>query len=417
LHAFGAAVDAVRENKDAVQIIALDAPYDTLSELAARLDILGRLHDGRDGDLASSLTRLLDELPLDAPDDLQQSAALAFARTTTAADSEPLLKRIRRKKALGFEASAEFGAFGPIFRNASDPWTLQRTLLGVELTPAEQDAYVRACDHNPSSELVSALANMLDPRNYELRRLAADLLMRIDTKAAAAVLKSQLASEPDLAYKLQLATFAGRHGFDDGYAYAIEHMSDPRYVDTAAEALAAINKAGSTQHVLGIYQTSNDLDWKRAAIRALGLLGHNAFQSELGNLTRDLSHPLAPAALLARADLDDISVMQLLPAALSARSEAVTVAAARSSGKLLATEPGRASPAASEIREGLATLAADPQAQIDARGYALEALLVGEDPHVDDVLIAMIRDVGIERTKLLLRVRELLRERKVRILP
>lgn len=67
------------------------------------------------------------------------------------------------------------------------------------------------------------------------------------------------------------------------------------------------------------------------------------------------------------------------------------------------------------IRAALATLARSPEATQAVRSRALEALAVAEDDRLDDVLVAMLRDIRLEQTSLLTRVRELLRARKVRM--
>jgi len=354
-------------------------------------------------------------LPLDAPGHLQKSANQSWARIAASNATDRLVERIGRKKALGLDGAAEVEAFGLILPKVSDPWPLQSALLEIGLKISEQEAFVQASEHSPSPRLVSTLMNMLDPRRQRLRRLAADLLMKIDTRAAAQALRPQLRNEADLAYKLRLAVFLGRHGFDDGYPYALEHMSDPRYLEVAVEAVATIKKSGNADQLFDIYRNSNDLGWKRAAVRSLGLLGHTAFRDELMVLTRDQTHPLAPSALQALADMGDVRVIELLPAALSLRSEALAVAASRAAARILPQRQDHEGRTEAVIRTALATLARDPVAAPSVRRHALEALVASEDPQLNKVLIAMVRDIQIEQSKLLIRVRELLRELKVRM--
>ena len=177
----------------------------------------------------------------------------------------------------------------------------QRALLDLRLTTAEKETFVRASRWVPAPELASALGDMLDPRRVQLRRLAAELLMDIDTTAAAQALRPHVPTGLNLARKLRYAAFLGRHGFDDGYPFAIEHLSERGYLEAALEAIAGIAKPGTAEQLLDIYSSSNDNGWKRAAVRGLGLLRHAAFADELVALTRDQKHPLAAAALLARA--------------------------------------------------------------------------------------------------------------------
>lgn len=413
VQALASAAGAVRANEDAVRLVRLDAPYDTLAELSARLDVLGRLHEDQPGAAAETVSGLLAEVPLDAPQYLQQSATEALARIVGANAVDQLLDRLHRKKSLGLEGIPEIEAFALILPTAADPWAMQRALLGSALTSSEQVAFVRACEDRPSPELVSALSTMLDPRQQGLRRMAADLLLKIDTRDAARAVQPHLAEEADLGYKLTLAAFLGRHGFDNGYPYALEHMSDQRYLEAAVVAIAAIGKADSADQLLDVYRNSNDPDWKQAAVRALGLLGHEPFKDELTMLTRDLSHPLAPAALQARADLGDTQVLGLLPTALTSRNEAVVIAAARAAATLLPQQVNEQDQAATDIHRALAAFASDPGAALAVRQYALEGLLAAEDPQLDTILITMARDSRLEQTELLDRVRELMRERKV----
>lgn len=150
-------------------------------------------------------------------------------------------------------------------------------------------------------------------------------------------------------------------------------------------------------------------------MRGLGLLGHAAFADELETLTRDLKHPLAAAALLARADLGDVDVVELLPAALESRSEALAITGARAAARLLPKGDSEGNQIEESIRVALATLSKDSEATKAVRRNALEALVVAEDDRLDEVLTAMVRDIRLERTDLLTRVRELLRDRKVRM--
>ena len=89
------------------------------------------------------------------------------------------------------------------------------------------------------------------------------------------------------------------------------------------------------------------------------------------------------------------------------------IAAARAAARLLPEGDGQGNEEA--IRTALAALARDAAATEAVRRKALEALVVAEDDRLDEVLTAMVRDVRLERTDLVTRVRELLRDRKVRM--
>jgi hypothetical protein len=66
---------------------------------------------------------------------------------------------------------------------------------------------------------------MLAPSQQDVRWVAVEALIKINTEDAAKALQAHLREEMNLSRKLELAEFLGRHGIRDGYPYAIEHMS------------------------------------------------------------------------------------------------------------------------------------------------------------------------------------------------
>ncbi|MEL7047026.1 MAG: hypothetical protein AAGL66_18740, partial [Pseudomonadota bacterium] len=347
LQALALLPDSVKQHDEATDLLSIETRSETNAELAARLDIFGAVNEDQAGEAAASLTRLLDTLALDAAPAVQHSAANALVRVAKSDGTASLLQRIRRKQSLGLEATPEIRATETLFTHVADPWPLQQPFTEMTLTRAEQLAFLRAIAINPAPQLVPMLAGLLDPGHPQLRRRATDVLMEIDNEASALALEKHLAEETDLGYKLRMAEFLGRHGIDSGYEYAVEHMSDSRYWEAALRAIAAINKPGAPQQMYDIYQSSNDLKWRKTAVRALGLLHHTPFRDELTELTANLGHPLAPVALWARADLGDTDAIDLLPAALRSRSEALLFASAHAAERFFSQEteqnagPGR----------------------------------------------------------------------------
>ncbi len=409
LIALAAGVDAVRGNPRATALVALDAHYDTFGEYAARLDVVGRLPTN--AATRDQVSEILAKLPLDAPVGLQRAAARAWGRLAGTDAHDGLVARMRRKKALGLGVMEELQALDVVFATATDAGSIRRTVLDLHLTPAEQEVLLVASRDAAGANLVPALADMLDPRHSSLRRRAAELLVEIDTKSAARALRNHLANETDLGFKLRIAAFLGKHGFTDGYAYALEHMSEPGYRDVAVEAIAAIDRRGSTREMVEIYGSSNDANWRRAAIRALGLLGSTALEAETLAVARQLTHPLAPAALRALADLGNVEVLPLLSVALESRDRSVAYAATKAAGPMIRDHADQST----ALRDGLARLARDPLAADVVRRQALDDLFDANDPRVDDVLADMARDMSIEGSGLLPRVRTLLQERRVRL--
>jgi HEAT repeat protein len=396
-------------------MLSLKTPSETNAELTARLDIFGGVYEGQAGEAAELIAELISELPLDESNSVQRSATRALARVAREDSIAQLLERLQRKKLLGLEAVPEIQAIGGLFAYVADTWSTQKPLTETVLTHAEQAAFLQVSADSSSPELVPMLSNMLDPRYPQLRRLSADLLMKIDSEEAALAFQPHLAEETNLDYKLRMSAFLGRHGIDDGYPYAVEHMSDPRYRDAAVDAIAAIDRPETAEQMLEIYRSSNDVSWRQSAIRALGLLRHAPFRGELRALTTDLGHPLAPAVLRARADLGDTQVSNVLPDAMRSRSEVLVVAAARAAESLFSQDSVRSSGSSRELTGLLAGLAMDRDMSPDVREAALDALEAANDSELDDVLISMVNDRGLERTSLIGHVQELLRERSVNV--
>ncbi len=415
LQALALAPDSVRTNDGAASLLSLKTPSETNAEFTARLDIFGGVNEGQAGEAAESIAQLISDLPLDESQSVQNSATRALARVASEEGISQLLERLQRKKLLGLESVPEIQAIGGLFEHVTDTWSIQEPLTETELTHAEQAAFLRASADSPSPELVPTLSNTLDPRFPQLRRLSADLLMKIDSEEAALALQPHLAEESNLDYKLRISAFLGRHGIDDGYAYAIEHMSDPRYRDAAVSAIAAIDRPETAEQMLEIYRSSNDVGWRQAAIRALGLLRHAPFGDELRALTTDLGHPLAPAAIQARADLGDPRVVSVLPAAMRSRSQALVVAASRAAESLFSQDAVRSGGTSRELVGLLAGLARDREMSPYVREAALDALEAADDADLNEVLISMVNDRGLERTGLMDQVQELLRERSVNV--
>ncbi|MEM1188089.1 MAG: hypothetical protein AAGI72_06170 [Pseudomonadota bacterium] len=415
LQALALVPDSLTRYDEVTDLLSLETRSDTNAELAARLDIFGGVNEGQAGAAAASITRLLDELALDAPPAVQRSAANALARVAKADAAALLLQRLRRKQSMGLEATPEIQAMEILFAHVADPWPFQQPLTETGLTRAEQLAFLRAVAINPAPKLVPMLAGLLDPAHLQVRRLAIDVLMEIDNEASALALEPQLAEENNLRYKLRIAEFLGRHGIDSGYEYAVEHMSDARYWQAALRAIAAISKPGAPKQMYAIYQSSNDLKWRKTAVRALGLLRHDPFGDELTELTANLGHPLAASALWARADLGDTKAIDLLPAAMRSRSEALMFASANAAESFFSQELDQGAGPGRDVLGLLTGLATNRENSVHVRGAALDALLAADDPQVDSVLIAMVSDRGLEDTSLIVHVQELLRERRVNV--
>src|SRR5262249_40662414 len=151
--------------------------------------------------------------------------------------------------------------------------------------------------------------------------------------------------------------------------------------------------------------------WNAVAIRALGALGDKEVAPQCLQIVQELKHPLAPAALVALGDLGEAKALPRVKEALASRNDRVALAGVRAAGKLLA----RPQIKADDLRDQLAALVADADAEESLRLVALEALVSLKDPRLDKALAAVVRDAGLEGHTLLARTENLLREQKAKL--
>jgi HEAT repeat protein len=408
--ALGAAAVAVQLGAPALSWLRADRPAATFAEHAARLRAIGR--SGR-VDQREAVARFLDQLPLDAPADVQTAAGLALGALDSREAANRLVKRLANKSDSGLGIASEIAVIGELKADAAAPAL-------IEVFPRaeghdEHLAFAAACVKVADPRLVPMLGGLLDPRYADVRWQASEALRKIDTDEAASVLWPHLVQEFDLLRKLQLAAFLGRHGFRGGYPYAIEHMSVPQLQDAAVEALAAIREPKAVPELRKIWETSNDLGWNSAAIRALGRLDQVDTAPRLLELARDRRNPLAAAALIALGDLKVATALPIVLDGLGSRNDDGVVAAARAAQKLLDVPENRVKLGSDEVRDRLAALLADSDASQAVRAAALESLVSLNDPRLGKALVTAASDGALEGSELMQRMEELLAHRKQKL--
>ena len=194
-----------------------------------------------------------------------------------------------------------------------------------------------------------------------------------------------------------MIAFLGRHGFRDGYAQAIEHLSQQALRDQAVEALGAISEPKAIPELRRIWQTSNDLAWNGAAIRALARLGQVDIAPKLMEIARVPGDPLAPSALVGLGYLGSPEALPIVRDALASRSDELVIAACRAAATLLA----RPELKADAVRDRLASLLTDADASQPVRQAALDALAALRDPRLAGSLATVARDANLEGSPLL----------------
>ena len=407
----GVAGTAATKNREAMRLIATNEPNQThpsSAKEAAKWRAIGELR----ADAVGASPELLAAVYLDEDDDLVHGIEYAICRLHPDEAAVSLRARINGKISAGLDARAEIESFAELPAGKSVPALIELSTLA--LNDGEKAALAVTClkltEQDPDARLVKPLAGLLAPREPS-REPAIDALLKIDTDEAAKALQPHLREEQNLFRKLQVAEMLGRHGIRDGYVFAIEHVSEPWLLEQAVAALAAIKEPQAVARLKEILETSNDLAWNTAAVRALGAMGAQDMAAKFLALADDLRNPLAPAALIALSDLGESKALDKAREGLASRNNRIVTASARTAGKLLAL-PGVND---DDLRNKLATLLADADADTASRTAALAALIELKDGRLDAALAKVVREAGLENSDLLRRAEKRLRERKVKL--
>jgi len=391
-----------------LQQLDFEKPTRSFAERSAQIEAIGKL---RLAEYQGKLLALSQSLPLDNP--YHDPTVTALGRLDAAAGAAEIARRAEEKIAAGFRCESEITAAATL--PDVDAAALLVRLAALPLNASERrflaDRARLVCARTPDERFVATLAGWLDPEDPELRADAVEALLTIGSPAAARALQPRIAQERNLHTKLRIAELLGKNGLRDGYPYAIEHVSEAYLTDQAVAALVAMRDPRTLDEARKILETSNDTTWNRAAIRILGALGAKEFAPKFTALLADWKNPLAPAALIALADLGDPQVLPKINEALAARSESLVLAAAAAARRLLA----HPEIPADTTRDQLAALLADASASEQTRRAALDTLTALKDPRLDRALITAASDGQLERTVLLTQVESLLRERKVKL--
>ncbi len=374
----------------------------TLAETGARLRALASLVPA---DQKDTVARAYQATPLDALAELQDAAGKALVKIDPKSAGSLISNRLAAKHAAGLSTEQELGLLATLPPTSATPELLKA--WAQPQNGQESLAFAYACAVVADPRLVSAVATLLDPSQPQIRFYAIEALRRIDSDEAASALWPHLDEEADLSRKLQLIGFLGKHGFREGYAQAIEHLSQINLRDQAVEALGAIADPRAVPELRRIWQTSNDLAWNAAVIRALARLGQADITPKLLELARVPGDQLAPSALVGLGYLGSPLALPIVQEAIGSRSEAMVIAATQAAARLLARPELKSEP----IRDRLATLLADPDASPTVRDAALDALIALTDSRLTKTLSAVARDANLEGTPLLIRVESELAKR------
>jgi HEAT repeat protein len=395
IDAIGSAGEAAGRDGKALTWLKADRAAPTLAETAARLRALGKLGAV---DQKAEVARMYEAMPLDALAELQEAAGQALAQMDPKAAAALISSRLANKHASGLGLALEIELLGRLPAPIGAPELLKA--WGRPLAPIESVAFAAACANVADPRLVPAVATLLDPRQWQIRAFAVETLTKIDTDEAASALWPHVDEEADLSRRLRLIAFVGRHGYRDGYVQAIEHLSLVVLREEAVEAIGAIGEPKAIPELRRIWQSSNDLAWNAAAIRALARLGEGDIAPNLLEIARKPGNALAPSALIGLGDLGSAEALPLVVQSLSSRSNEIVIAGTRAAAKLLA----RPHLKSDVTRDRLAAILTDADAAAPVRQAAFDALVTLNDRRLPHALATVARDANLEGTPLLAEV-------------
>jgi len=308
------------------QSLAGTSSSDALAVHAARLRAAGAL---RVESIASSLATRLADAPVDAPDVAIRDIALGAIAFDPPTAAEALHARIERKLAAGLTVEQEIALFAELPTAEAVP--LLKELGTQPLVLSEQAAFADVAGRHPEPSLVETLKRWIGGYHPGLRTRVLSALRKIDTREAASAVRAELGPERDLAEKLRLAAFLGRHGYRDGYAFAVEHMSEDHLREDAVAALVAMRDPRTVAEMRRILETSNDDAWNASAILVLGGLREQQLRERFyAYVQGGQSGKLAAAAMIALAELGDGRALDLIRRWLDQRETEMDIAAAKS---------------------------------------------------------------------------------------
>lgn len=339
-------------------LLALDADLDwpgqllieqlnsaaTQAERAAAATALAHLQDP---EAITALHDALERLPLDEPATRESAYARAAVRLDAERAERILLARLERSIAARQSLEAEVVTLGRMRSEESLPVLLAavgQLRLGIaaewwsrhpHLRPGGRQDFASAVDRQHvawalgrvgEDAAVPVLVGWLRGDNHQLKEVALAALETIDSEVAAREARPLLRSEAHLPFKLRLARLLARHGFDDGYALATEHLADEAHTAQAALVLAALNDPRSSNDLSTILTARPDRRWRAAVLTGLAAIGDLEARKQLLEILEDDRHPLAADAAAAAGLASDSDLLLPLATLVRSRNKQIAIA-------------------------------------------------------------------------------------------
>ena len=164
--------------------------------------------------------------------------------------------------------------------------------------------------------------------------------MQIGTRSAAIELRPLLKTLRRLDEKLPIAKLLAKHGMNDGYSMAIEHLADGGNVSLmAAEVLAEIDSDESRRQLVQILESNADRKWYVGAIAGLLAMQNEKGQKAFAEVIADDRHPLLLQTLALSEFAGKRSLLNQAPMLVDSRNIQIAIAALSQIKAVLRTDP------------------------------------------------------------------------------
>lgn len=361
----------------------------THTERAAAATALAKLKNPATTDV---VLKALQDLPLDEYktwESVWVNAAVSLAGTKAA---PVLLTRLQQKLHGGHAALPEIRQLGFLKHAAAIPTLIRAAEDGKHRDETLiADAFAAIKD----DRAVPALAELLKSANQKTRSATMRALNAIDSDTVVEAIRPRLKRETDLAMKLHMAEVLGRHGINDGYDIAMEHLADPGMAKTAARTLAAIQDPRTSAQLWKSVEESHDTAWTGAALQGLAAIKDPKVQARLNTILTGQRSPLLPAAIAASETLGDPRlIVSITPHVLSRNYQIATdsIAAIKTLATAAARQKAAHADSLNQAGTALIEVLNDPDMHYNLRIAALSALQTLKDQRLSATLKTLAND-------------------------
>lgn len=269
---------------------------------------------------------VLAGLPLDAAP-ARESAYLGAVMRLDEADAEQvLLARLKRSIAGRESLAAEIESLARMQSTESVPLLLEAASRG-HVSRADRHQIARALGRLDDDRGVPVLVGWMRGSDSQLKELALSALEKLDSETAAREVRPLLKTEPRLEFKLRIARLLARHGFNDGYALATEHLADEGHTAAAALVLVALEDPRTANDLSAVIAARSARRWYAAALTGLVAIGDPAGKKQLLEILNDGRHPLAAEAAAAVGLSADSALLLPLAELVKSRNTQIAQAA------------------------------------------------------------------------------------------